>query len=150
MRKEISFAHREYRRITPESEKEIERMLLAGDSYVDIGYALDLNPVTVMRYSKKHGFVAPKRKRMCDQPCSELSCNRLARCKGYCISHYNKYRLLDALPTNSSYSRRAMKVRLPESLRPRCDHSTSKCDCPNRGKMYVEYAKEVGFKVVSS
>lgn len=142
----MKLERKEQRRVTPEMGKEIRRMLLDGDRHIDIGVALDIDPSTVSQYKKKHKIVVPKRKKMSDEPCSESGCNRPAQSKGYCGSHYNKYKALGVL-TKGQYHRAAVKIRLPSSLRPRCNHKTSACDCRNIGRQYHEYLKVAGMKI---
>lgn len=55
-----------HRRLTVEQELEILRRVRAGETQRAIGAALDLNPVTVGKVARRHGFTYPGAQRNAD------------------------------------------------------------------------------------
>lgn len=136
------------RSIRPEHYPDIKKRYEAGESTVSIGKSYgDKDHTTILYHLRKMG--AWKRRdntikrergvnpdKIKDLPCSVEGCEKRARTRGMCQTHYMNWWLRNG---------RAVEAVV------RCEHKDSRCECVNRGKLnYAAYLEESGSRPVDT
>lgn len=134
-------APREYRRdSSKEYLDEIRMRYLDGQPFTEIARALGKDHTTIIYQVKKMNFtrpaVIPTRPKSA-LVCSIVGCDKPHNARGLCHKHY-----VEEMRRQAANKQREM------DMNPRCDHSTSRCECVNRGKKsYADYVREAGMRL---
>lgn len=133
-------APREYKRDSSKKYlSEIKRRFLEGESYSYIGNALGKDHTTIIYQVKKMGLVRREQNEPKEKSalvCGIVGCDRPHNARGLCHKHYVE-----------ETRRQAAKREREMDTNPHCDHSTSRCECVNRGmKSYADYLRVSGLR----
>jgi hypothetical protein len=121
------------RRVNAGYLDDIRRLFLAGQPFTMIARSLGKDHTTIIYWVRKMGL-SRKMPRPLKKPgsCEFPDCYRPVTAKGLCHTHYVR-----------EHARRIAEF--DESTAPRCDHSTSRCECVNLGKKsYADYVRAAG------
>lgn len=142
-----------------EFRAEIKQRYESGETISFIARALDNRDHTTILYHVKAMGLLPrwsKAKRTgVDLPlCSIPFCGRTMKARTLCHKHYMNRRKYAEMELSYARGRTVEIMRpqfegLPPVILPKCDHSSSRCECVNRGKAnYQEYLRHANYKTV--